>query len=76
MVEDADIIGIGGTEDKITNRVAGNASFASILVVLRVLGLLDSAQILALLLVNLVPVLLLALLATVGHHMAPGFSNS
>lgn len=38
---------------------------------LRVLGLLDPAEILTVLLAHLALVLLLALLVTVGHHVAP-----
>ena len=68
---DAGILGVGRTEDQIPNRAVCNASPAGLPPMLRVFGLLGSSQVAALLLVHLGPVLLLALKATVGHHVAP-----
>ena len=71
IFKDAHIVGIVVLGHKITNRALHDASLAHVLAVLWVLGLFGSPDILALLLVDLGPVLLLALLSTVGDHVAP-----
>ena len=70
-LKDADVVGIGLTEGQIPSRVTCDARSTSVPPMLRVLGLLGSSQVPALLLVHLGPVLQLALLTTVGHHVAP-----
>ena len=64
-LKDADVVGIGWTEGQIPSRVTCDARSTSVPPMLRVLGLLGSSQVPALLLVHLGPVLLLAPLPTV-----------
>ena len=71
VFKDAGIVGIGWTDSRSPRELlAMQVLQVCVLLILWMFGLLDSAQVLAVLPVHLVPVLLLALPAAVGDHMA------